>query len=302
MLILKGGDLLVESSISVARKANIPSFVVGATIVAIATTFPEVSVAILSSIKGSNSLAINTALGSMVCNLALVLGLSFLIASTKISKQGLISKVVFFILSLIVLLFVGVDGKLSVIDGIILIVFFVLFLILNFIEAKRIDEKVVLDERVDVSWGSVIIQFFVSAFAIGFGANVLVANIDNLSELIGVSEGLLGVFIIAVGTNIPELVTTMTAIKLNDSSIGIGNIFGASIIDATMLISVTIFSSKSGLVQIPVSLLFLTIVSLFLITSIIVIPIMRREKSNKLQGFLLIVIFVVYSIILSKIS
>lgn len=302
ILILKGGDLLVESSIWFSKKANIPSLVVGATVVAIATTFPEVSVSIFSGIKGAETLAINTALGSMVCNFALVLGLAFLIAPSHISKSGLKKKLLFFLISIICVFLFALDQKLGLLDACLLFLIFIIYIVVCIIEARNKNIKETINKDCLPTWKKTIIQFVISAFAIGFGANVLVSNIENLSALLGISEGLLGVFVIAVGTNIPEFVTTMTAIKLKDSEIGIGNIFGASIIDSTMLIAVTVFAGQSNSIRTPIRLVMLTVPLLILITAIISIPVLRKEKSNRIQGFLLIILFLIYSIILTKIS
>ena len=160
VLILKGGDLLVESSIWLAKKAKIPSIIVGATIVAIATTFPEISVSIISGAKGAESLAINTALGSMVCNFALVLGLSFLVSPSKIESGGLKSKILFYLVSLILLFILSLDQKLTVIDAIILTIIFISFIVLNIMDARgsNFDSN---DINSLPSWPKTVFQFFI---------------------------------------------------------------------------------------------------------------------------------------------
>lgn len=291
---------MVESAIWLAQKAKIPPLVVGATIVAIATTFPELTVAFFSCLKGADELALNTALGSMVCNFALVLGMSFLFVPSVINMQGLAKKAVMFVVAISLLFLLSLDGKLGVVDAIILLVVFALFLIGNFMDAKHYSEP--LNPIVTPSWLKTIVQFFISAFAIGFGANVLVSNIENLSLVLGVNEGLLGVFVVAIGTNIPEFVTTLTSIKLKSSEIGIGNIFGASIIDSTLLISTTIFSTKNNCLTLPRGLMMLTVPLLIVITGVILLPLIKRQKSNRIQGAILVLLFIVYSVLLTKIS
>lgn len=302
VLILKGGDMLVESSVWFACKTKIPPMVVGATIVAIATTFPETSVSFFSGINGSESLAVNTAIGSMMCNFALVLGISFLCLPSDVSKDTFISKVLYFIFSLVVLFCVGADQKLSVFDAVILALVFVVFIIINFIEAKKSDETDSVIKSNPPGWVKIIFQFLISAFAIGYGANILVSNVDKLSSIIGVSEGLVGLIIISIGTNIPEFVTTLTSIRLHSSDIGVGNIFGSSIIDSSLLIAVTVLSSKNDVVNLPIKMLILTIPMLLLITAIIVFPILKSGRSNRKQGFLLIILFIVYSLLMAKIT
>lgn len=299
IIILKGGDFLVESSIWLSKKAGIPSMVVGATIVALATTFPETSVSFFSGLKGAEELAVNTAIGSMVCNFALVLGLSFLVMPAKVSKNNFISKVIYFIFALIIMFALGLDGKFGFVDAIILAVIFIIFILMNFFSGNK-EEKSKLEPALDVpSWIKIIAQFFLSAFSIGFGANLMVTNVEELSSILGISEGIFGLFIISVGTNIPEFVTTITSIKLKNSEIGIGNIFGSSIIDATLLIAVTVFSSKNNNVVMPLKALLLTVPMLLLITFIIVFPIIRSGKSNRKQGIFLILLFILYTILMA---
>ena len=302
VLILKGGELLVEASVWFARKTAIPPMVVGATIVAIATTFPETSVSIISGIKGAQELAVNTALGAMICNFALVLGLSFICKPSCITKESFITKAIFFTVSLVVLFIVSLDGKLGLVDALIMLSIFVLFIISSFNEAKKESTEILEMEQSPPGWIKIVIQFFISAMAVGYGANAIVSNVESLSQLVGISEGILGLLVVSIGTNIPEFVTTISSIKLNNADIGIGNIFGSSIIDSTMLIALTILASKQKQVSIPIGVLLLTFFALVLVTAVIVFPILKRGKSNRLQGFFLIVIFICYSLLMYKIS
>ena len=137
VLILKGGDLLVESSVWFAKKAKIPSIIVGATVVAIATTFPEISVSIISGFSGHDAIAVNTALGSMISNFTLVLGLSFLVSPSFISGERMKSKLLFFVFAICLLTIVAIDERVSKFDAIILVLFFVAFLIFNIFDAKN---------------------------------------------------------------------------------------------------------------------------------------------------------------------
>ena len=302
VLILKGGDLLVESSIWLASKAKIPPMVVGATIVSIATTFPETTVSFFSGLSGAEDLAVSTAIGSMMCNFALVLGVSFLCMPSKMSKENLTSKVVYFLFSITILFILALDKKLGIVDGIVLFIIFIVFLFQNFFSVNKQSVNDKLNIKTLPAWTRILIQFFIAAFSIGYGANILVSNVEGLSKILGISEGIVGLIIISIGTNIPEFVTTMTSIKLNNSEIGLGNIFGSSIIDSTLLIAVTVMSSKHNQVAMPSSILYLTVPMLFLITFIIVLPVYKNGKSSRKQGILLVVLFLLYSIIMSKIT
>lgn len=294
VLILKGGDILVSSAVSLANKAKIPPMIVGATIVSIATTFPETTVSLISSFKGVEEIGINTAIGSTVCNFTIVLGSSFLLTPTRVSSGGFVSKIVFFLVCVVVLFAFGINGTFGVVEAILLLVLLLGFVILNIKEAQKDTQNFNL-VKVSDSWLKIITEFLLSALAIGLGAMVLVENVDAISEMIGVKSGVVSFVIIAIGTNIPELVTTFTSVKLDSPEIGIGNIFGASIIDCTLLIACSVFVSAGQLINVSKLLILFTMPTLILITLIIAMPIMKKGKTTRLQGILLIAIYIFYT-------
>lgn len=295
VLILKGGDMLVGSSVKLAGKAKIPPMIVGATIVSIATTFPETTVSLVSSFRGVEEVGINTAIGSIVCNFTIVLGASFLLMPTKINSTDFLPKILYFCVCVIVLLVLGLDGKLTWIEGILLLVTLLGFIFLNIKEAKNDKTDPSQFDVVTTPWHQIIIEFLVSAFAIGLGAIVLVNNVDTISEMLGVKSGIVSFVIIAVGTNIPELVTTITSVKLKNPEIGIGNIFGASIIDCTLLIAGSVFASRANFITVSKLLLIITVPTLLLITAVITLPIIKKNKTFRLQGLALILIYIIYT-------
>lgn len=295
VLILKGGDMLVSSSVKLAGKAKIPPMIVGATIVSIATTFPETTVSLVSCFRGVEEVGINTAIGSIVCNFTIVLGASFLLMPTKINSTDFLPKILYFCLCVIVLLFVGLDGKLTWFEGVILMVTLLGFIILNIKEAKNDKTDSAQFEVITTPWHQIIVEFLVSAFAIGLGAVVLVNNVDIISEMLGVRSEIVSFVIIAVGTNIPELVTTITSVKLKNPEIGIGNIFGASIIDCTLLIAGSVFVSRANFITVSKLLLIITVPTLLLITAVITLPIIKKNKTFRLQGLALILIYIFYT-------
>ena len=299
LLILKGGDLLVESSIWFGLKTKIPSIVIGATIVAVATTFPETTVSVIASFGGNTDLAVNTAIGAMISNFTLVLGISFLIYPCAIKTDGFSSKSKFFIATLLLLLLLSVDGKLSIIDSIILLVTFALFIFFNIFEAKKFKQNLEFsNEEKTPSWLYIIIQFVLSAFAIGFGAKVMVNNVLKISQMLNINEQFLGMTVIAIGTNLPELVTSISSIKMRNPEIGIGNIFGASIINCTMLLSLVSVCSPQKILSISLGSLIFSIITLLFITATIAIPIKNKNKSSRLQGGILIATYILYSVIM----
>lgn len=297
VLILKGAKFLVSSSVMLAKKAKIPSMVIGATIVAIATTFPETTVALVSSFNGMEEVGISTSVGSMVCNFTIVLGVAFLFLPSAIDPDSFLSKALFFVFSVLVLLIVGIDGEIGLIESIVLIVVFIVFIVMNCIEATKsnLPDKIIIIEE---SWVQVIFEFLISALSIGLGAIVLVNNVDEISNLLGLDNSIVSFVVIAIGTNIPELVTTITSIKMKSPEIGVGNIFGASIIDCTFLIAGSVLASASRTLLLSKKLIIVTCLVLFVITAIISIPIIRNGRSNRKQGVYLITIYLIYTMLL----
>ncbi len=297
VLILKGGDLLVESSVWFAKMTKIPSMIIGATIVSIATTFPETTVAFIASIGGEEELAMNTSIGSIICNFTLVLGLSFTFLPTKIDSGAFLKKVLFFLAVLVLFVLCAIDKKIGVFDSVILLFMFAIFIITNIKEAKKttLDENS-LSPRPSAVY--IVLQFMISAFAIGYGASVLVKNVSNISSIFGISEDVVGLSIIALGTNIPEIVTTIDSIKRKMPEIGIGNIFGASIINATMLIGGATLLAPDSIISLNWFMLFVSVPLLFLTLAVVALPIMKKNKSNRFQGILLLGLYALYSILL----
>lgn len=298
VLILKAGDLLVESSVWLAEITKIPPMIIGATVVSIATTFPETTVAMLASFSGNEDLAINTAVGSIICNFTLVLGIAFLFFPTKVDSKAFSRKSLFFLVVLILVTIFSLGGHIGLLEGVVLLILFFVFLIFNVSEAKKYRmEYEKSEDRPSLSL--VLFQFALSALAIAFGAAVLVENVEGLSKIIGLSEEFVGLSLIALGTNLPEIVTTITSIKKNSPEIGIGNIFGASTINATLLVGLSTILSVGKTISLSKFIMFFSLPLMYLILLIISYPIMRKKRSTRLQGGLLILVYVVYSIIMA---
>lgn len=301
VLILKGGDMLVSSAVAFANKFKIPPLLVGATIVAIATTFPETTVSLIACSNGAVDIGLNTAVGAMVCNFTIVLGASFLLFPTKVSANSFLSKALFFIASVILLFIVSIDGKINYVEAGILLTNFIIFIIFSGIEASKHKNQ---DEFKPEprSWINIIAVFLVASLAIGLGAVALVNNVEPISKILHIDSGIVGLVLVAVGTNIPELVTTITSVKLESPEIGIGNIFGASIINSSMLLGLSVFASKNSHMPISKSLILITVPILILITGIIVIPILKKQQTKRYQGVLLMLLYFIYTYLVIKLK
>lgn len=298
LLILKAGDLLVESSVWLAEITRIPPMIIGATVVSIATTFPETTVAMLASFSGNEELAINTAVGSIICNFTLVLGIAFVFFPTKVDAKAFSHKSIFFLIVLVLVTVFSINGEIGLVEGIFLLILFFAFLVFNVGEAKK--NRFEYEKNEDRPGIFIVLfQFVLSALAIAFGAAVLVNNVEGMSKIIGLSEEFVGLSLIALGTNLPEIVTTITSIKKRTPEIGIGNIFGASTINATLLVGISTIFSIGRTINLSKFIMFFSLPIMYLILFIISYPIMRKKRSTRLQGCLLILVYAVYSILMA---
>lgn len=299
ILILKAGDLLVESSVWIAEITKIPSMIIGATVVSIATTFPETTVAVMASLSSQEELALNTSIGSIICNFTLVLGIAFSVLPCKMDGKAFSSKSRYFLFLLIILSVFCLGDVINFIEGILLLIMFIVFLIINVNEAKHSKIITIENNTIRPPVWYIFIQFIISAACIGYGASVLVQNTKAISEIIGLSEDFVGLFLIALGTNIPEIVTAITAVRKKTPEIGVGNIFGASIINGTMLIGIASILAPDKNITINNFMRFVSMPIMFFTLIVVSLPIKKHGKSSRLQGVFLLLIYVIYSILMA---
>lgn len=316
VLIIKGGDWFVDASAWIAKVTGVPSFIIGATIVSLATTLPELIVSVNATLQGSPEVAIGNAIGSTICNIGLISGLSIIAMPNFINRKVFGKKSAVMIGSTIIFAILSIDGLLSKVEALALFALLGLFVYFNLTEFKNKDAFVA--EDVDKSQRSFVVhgaKFVVGAFCIIQGASLLVDNGILIARHLNVPESIIALSFIALGTSLPELVTTISAIVKRDHEIGLGNIVGANILNVTMILSTTAFVSQGGLivsksdfaffgldfvnqmqtlvVDLPISLLLM---------AVLVIPSLVRGKLSKIQGYLLVAVYGVYLSILATIA
>ena len=229
ILLIKGSDFFVDGSSNIASILKIPSLIVGLTIVAFGTSAPEAAVSITSALAGSNELAVSNVIGSNLFNILLIIGLCALLNELKIGRDVLDKDMPFLVvITLILSAFILIGWNLSRIEGVILFAILIGYLIYLIRSAKNSKES----EKVDKAEMSVIrsIIYIVGGVAgIVIGANFVVRSASYIAITLGMSETLVGLTIVAMGTSLPELVTSLTALKKNENQIVIGNVIGSNI-------------------------------------------------------------------------
>lgn len=248
VLLIKGADFLVEGASNIAKKFHIPEIIIGLTIVSIGTSMPELFVSITSAIDGYPDMAMGNIIGSNIANLLLILGLSSVIRSIKFKRETrLIEIPMCLIISLLFVVICNLDHDVTRFDAGILIVLFVLFIGYTIFMAKKGEEfdKEEDDDNVDdkakLSKSTVkdVIFLLLGAVLLKIGGDLTVNNAVEIAKHFGLSEKLISVTILAVGTSLPELVTSVSAAIKGKSDIAIGNILGSNIFNMLLIIGVS---------------------------------------------------------------
>lgn len=306
--IIKGGDLFVDSSIWIAKITGIPSIIIGATIVSIGTTLPECLVSIIAVVEGLqasdplamaelNSMAVANSLGSIICNTSLILAIVLCVRPPKAESKSFSVFASYLIGVSMLLVIFSLNGKIDLYEAILLLVLFVGFIVLNVFDAKK-ELAIVTDleiveknEAEKESKAKMIIFFILGAAGIALGARLLVDSGTVFATKIGISSQVIGITIIAIGTSLPEFVTSITSLKKKDSSIGIGNIVGANIINATMIMG-SIGVISGGAMMLDNITKNLTIFVVLGISIVLCVPAMIKKKTFKWQGYVMLAIYI----------
>ncbi len=228
-MLVKGADWFVDGTAGIAEKFGIPQLVVGLTIVAMGTSAPEAAVSITAALKGTADIAVGNIVGSNILNILIILGLTGLITSVAVQKSTLFYEIPYMLLITVALLFMGMRGNsVNLVEGIILWVLFILYLAYLFVMAKKGKQSAEESKETCPVW-KLLIWGVLGGVVVVLGSNVTVDSATALSEVIGLSEKFIGLTIVALGTSLPELVTSVTAAKKGNADIAIGNIVGSNI-------------------------------------------------------------------------
>lgn len=296
-LVAKGGDWFVDAASWIARAANISPLIIGATIVSFATTLPELIVSLMASLEGKNDMAVGNAVGSVTANTGLIMAAAFIFMSVTVSRKDYLKQCLLLLAAGGVLWMGSAGGRLALWASIVLFGIFLCFMVINVISAKREKEETV--QKLPVTGKDTaknIIKFIVGALLIVLGSNLLIRGGSSIAERLGVPERVIAVTIVAIGTSLPELVTTITAIRKKESQLSVGNIIGANIIDLTMILPVCSFAAGDSF-AVSAQCLRIDLPACLLLSLIAVVPLIIKERSYKLQGGLLLALYAAYIVI-----
>ncbi len=316
VLLIKGGDWFVDGAVGIAHKFNMPEILVGATVVSIGTTLPEVMVSAGGAIKGSSAIAYGNAIGSIICNTALVAAITLAIKPGKVDKKTLVTPVTFFFLA--AALYAGVSYTTGVFSrpiGLILLAMFVAYMIIAIRQALtgKTDEPTEAeakeepdDEKVSIlskipEIPRFILLLVVGAAVIALGANLLVDNGTIIATALGVPETVIALTFVALGTSLPELVTAITSLAKGSGSLSLGNVIGANMFNMVLVsgtaITINPFEMPVGkLINGINASLVIDIPLVFFVMLLMTVPPLIKGKLYRFQGIILLATYAAFCI------
>lgn len=284
--LIYGADFIIKESERVALKFNISHFVIGATLVAVGTSLPEMAVSMSASLKGSADIAVANVIGSTIFNISLVLGVVFLLAKKISPNRDLFAKdSAWSLFPILVFILMSIDGKLNYIDGILflfLMAGYVLFLIQSN-QVEEVDDDLIKEEFVWLKTALLLLVGF--CFVIG-GAHFAIESAGNIARDFGVSEWVIGLFLVAFGTSLPELMISIKSALKNNADLAIGNIIGSNVANFTMVLGL---SSIINPLNVDLHANFFDIAAAFIV-SLMLVFITANKLYNKSAGIALMVV------------
>lgn len=282
LLLVKGSDYFIEKLKFIAKSLNVSEIIIGILLGSIATTLPEISVSFVSSLQGKSSLALGNALGSVLINTSLIIGIPSFFVPIKVDDEGWKNALLLLLFS-IILLIMSIDKNLSRWEGALLLVFYILFVRHNIFlgnKNKRGNSSEVYKKD--------IVYVFILAGIVVLGSKLLVDSAVFFAKILGISEMIIGLTIVAFGTSLPEFVNTLNSIIKRTPNIGIGNILGANVMNLLVVIGI---ASLINPIQVEEKFLYLTMPLMMVIIAVLTISLKRDNIIGRKTGFLLLCLY-----------
>ncbi len=298
--IVMGGDMLIKASIKISKETGIPEIIMGATVVSIVTTLPELMVTLYSCVGDMPGIAIGNAIGSMVFNLSLIVGLCMLFVPQFLDSKLLTRNISILFISTTLFFFFVIDGDFISWQGIVLSSLFVVHFILSIFAAKKkvAVQRIKIAEKKTVAISKremlkLVGLFIFAAATVSVGADLLVSSAESIAKSFNISDHIIGVTVIAIGTSLPDLSTAISSIRMKRTALAIGNTIGANIINSTLLVGISSLF-QDGPIDINKNIIFFALPLLILSMLVIYIPVAIKKKTSRWQGVVLIIITIIY--------
>ena len=303
LFLIKGGDWFVDGASALARRFHLPELLIGATVVSIGTTLPEVMVSTMSALSGHGEIAYGNAIGSVICNAALIAAITIAVRPGKVDPKTLKTPVAFFFAAAAIYCIAAyVFGKFTRVMGVIMLAMFVAYMIVNVLQMKNAPAEVHEETEEEMSLPKTLGLLVVGAVLIAVGANLLVDNGTLIAQALGVPESVIALTFVALVTSLPELITAITSLMKGHSDLSLGNVIGANVFNLVLVSGVsvtlapftipqsnTLFGINSSLVlDLPVMLAVMLILT---------VPALVKGKLNRAQGITLLAIYAAFCVV-----
>ena len=306
--LVKGADFFVEGSSSIAKKLKVPPIIIGLTIVAMGTSLPETAVSVTASLVQNNELAVSNVVGSNIFNLMFVIGVCSILTSIMVQKATVVRDIPLSLGCALFLLVLGVSGlgdkagmTLGHADGVIFLIVFagyIFTMVRSAMKARAAGQKIEIegveecDNMKELSYGKSILFLIVGAAAIAFGGDLTVDTASRIAIELGMSQTLVGLTIVSIGTSLPELVTSVVAARKNEVDMALGNVIGSNIFNILLILGVAAAISPvtfimENIIDIIILIIMSTVVWIFAWTS---------KKINRKEGIIMLFVYVVYMV------
>lgn len=300
--LIKGGDWFVDGATGIARRFHLPELLIGATVVSIGTTLPEVMVSTTSALGGHGEIAYGNAIGSIICNTALIAALTIAVRPGKVDPKSLRTPVIFFFLA--ALFYAGIaytTGYFSRAAGLILLALFVVYMVMTVRQMTAKPAAAAPEEPAAETepLSRELILLVVGAVLIAIGANLLVDNGTLIAQALGVPESVIALTFVALGTSLPELVTAITSLVKGHSALSLGNIIGANLFNLVLVSGVSVALAPFSIPQTTQiaghnASLVMDIPVMFAVMLLLTVPALLRGKLSRIQGIVLLAIYAVF--------
>ena len=298
ILIIKGADIFINCTVDIGKKTNISEIILGATIVSFATTLPELTVSLFASLDGHTTMSLGNAVGSIICNTGLILGLVSCISPFRVDKNMFFSKSVLLLICVFLLLLLGIDKSITKIDSIALLIMLFIYMYSNYKSIVKKDNKFrqsstyKAKEKNNLSqWIKIVLLFGLGLVMMVIGSRLLVDNGVIIAKVIGVPQGVISLTVIALGTSLPELVSSLTAIRKKHHAISVGNILGANILNIVSVIGISSIPNNIPILSQNINVDFPFMIILLLT---LILPTIKNNKLYRVQGLIMLVIYLIY--------
>ncbi|MCL2570126.1 MAG: calcium/sodium antiporter [Firmicutes bacterium] len=294
--IIWGGRFLVNAAININKITGISKVIIGATFIAVATTAPEIFISILAVVGDNHGLAIGSAVGSMIVNIALILALYITFLPTAVDKRDILKKSAFLIFVILFVFVLSWDLRITSVEGVLLVGLFIVFIWWfgrgsSGKKSRHVTPDISYDEIKRIR-RNIILEFMAGQAFILAGAFLLVQNGERIAHIIGASETVVGLTLIAIGTSAPELATVITSIRRKSGDLAIGSILGSNIVNSTLLLGIV--GMVSGTLPLSAQTLYISLPILLVVSLIAVLPMVLRGKTYRWQGIVLVAIYTIY--------